>query len=328
LKDGETMAFMNTGKKPGFRKPDFSLDIYQQKIPDKGEDAYIYGIGEEKALAAVFDGCGGSGAKIYDNFQGKTGAYMASRVAAGAAKSWFEQLCWEKENETLAGELACFIREYIAICAGQSGKKSGIKGSISREFPTTAAVCACRENEGGIECLSLWAGDSRCYVLGLSGLRQLSLDDLNVTDSMENLSRDAVLTNVISHGRSFDIHAARYLLDEPCIVFAATDGCFGYLPTPMEFEYMLLETLAASESVAEWEERIKSVLLEISGDDFCLCGHAYGFGSFPALKRSFRQRTAELWEKYIENIGDKSLEEKTEMWKEYSISYNMLLKGE
>ena len=74
-----------------------------------------------------------------------------------------------------------------------------------------------------------WCGDSRGYILDGNGLHQVTVDDVTVTDAMMNLREDAPMTNVASASRPYEIHRKQVQLSEPAVVFAATDGCFGYL---------------------------------------------------------------------------------------------------
>ena len=65
--------------------------VYKEKVPENGEDSFCYSVHEDALLLGVFDGCGGSGAKRYVNYQDKTGAYIAARAVAGAVLTWFER---------------------------------------------------------------------------------------------------------------------------------------------------------------------------------------------------------------------------------------------
>jgi len=142
---------------------------------------------------------------------------------------------------------------------------------------------------------------------------------------MENLSADGALTNVVSLSGPFVIHSKEIDISCPCILFAATDGCFGYLSSPMEFENMLLNTLLSSESIEDWENKIAVFLNGVSGDDFSLCGLIIGYGSFNTLKMNFAEREKKLCAEYIDDIATKSLEEKRHLWKKYSSTYSRYL---
>ena len=56
------------------------FSISGEMIPQNGEDSYLYSFNENKGLVGVFDGCGGIGSRRYEILNGKTGAYIASRI--------------------------------------------------------------------------------------------------------------------------------------------------------------------------------------------------------------------------------------------------------
>lgn len=307
---------------------DCIIECCQEKIEHNGEDSYFTSLTDGAGLVSVFDGCGGSGAKKYTRFQNKTGAYMSSRVVAGATRDWFTQSFGtpEFENEP-AASLKRKIQKYLNICKEVGDEASSLKGLLAKDFPTTASIVVATSRDGKtVDVLCLSAGDSRCYMLSPEGLMQLTEDDLGNVDAMENLTADAVLTNVITTSKDFEIHEKRLTVPTPCILFAATDGCFGYLSTPMEFEYMLLECLLTSRNVLEWEDRLKSTLIRLSGDDFSFTGLSVGFGSFEGIQQAFRPRAEHLNAAYIANLQHATLEEKTRLWHLYKGKYERFLR--
>lgn len=301
--------------------PDFIVQVYEEKIPQNGEDSYFYGVGTEASVVAALDGCGGSGARTYELMQDKTGAFISSRVIAGAVRDWFEAGEAQAEADEAAGMLKERAQRYLGVARDALGGSSRIRGSLAKELPTTCSLVVLRTGEEGPEALSLWAGDSRCYLLDARGLHQLSVDDLNGIDAMQNLTSDGVLTNVISASKRFNIHVSRVAVSGPCVLFAATDGCFGYLSTPMEFEYLLLHTLCAAETPAEWEQQLAQNLAGVAGDDATLCGMSVGFGSYEALVAALRPRLAELEERYMTALAMASYEEKQALWEQYRVDY-------
>ena len=66
------------------------LLICREQVTQKGEDFYLMQKDGSQLLMGVFDGCGGSGAKVYSQFGNQTGARVASRTLAKAVKEWFE----------------------------------------------------------------------------------------------------------------------------------------------------------------------------------------------------------------------------------------------
>ena len=84
-----------------------------------------------------------------------------------------------------------------------------------------------------------WAGDSRAYVFDPDGARQLSTDDLrDPGDALANLRHDSVVSNAMSADTEFHVSYRRVELQAPFLLVCATDGCFGYVPTPMHFEHL------------------------------------------------------------------------------------------
>lgn len=301
---------------------DCQIRVYQEKIPDSGEDAMLYALNNRAVLVGAFDGCGGAGAKRYAKLQGKTGAYMASRVVCGTVNDWFDDCC-VRNAEFSAQSLADRIRENLAVCDRVGGESSRFVSSMVKAFPTTAALAVLSDQDGKIRVDCFWAGDSRVYLLNAEGLAQLSVDDLFVTDALENLYEDGAMTNVISHSKPFTIHHGSLLLDQPAIVFAATDGCFGYLPTPMAFEQLLVNTLVRAESVEQWEQNLHGVIGRVAGDDYALSAAALDFGSFAAMKACFARRARYLQEYYPPEMA-KEREDKNRMWAQYKPGYYRL----
>ena len=306
---------------------DCIIECCQEKIEHNGEDSYFTSLTDAAGLVSVFDGCGGSGAKKYQRFQNKTGAYMSSRVAAGATRDWFaESFSAAEYPKEPAASLKRKIQKYLNICKEVGDEASHLKGLMTKDFPTTASIVIATGRDGrAVDVLCLSAGDSRCYMLSPEGLMQLTEDDLGNVDAMENLTADASLTNVITASRDFEIHEKRLMVPTPCILFAATDGCFGYLSTPMEFEYMLLDTLLSSGSILDWEDRLKSTLIRLSGDDFSFTGLSVGFGSFERMQQAFRPRAEHLFHAYISDLQHASPEEKVMLWRHYKGKYERYL---
>ena len=99
----------------------------------------------------------------------------------------------------------------------------------------------------------------------------MSIDDLRQPkDPLENLRSDDALSNCICQDKPFHINVQQMSFNEPIIILSATDGCFGYLLTPMHFEYILLDCLMKSSNCKEWSEAIYKTLSPISSDDFTI----------------------------------------------------------
>lgn len=296
------------------------VSVYSEKIADNGEDAYVYTAAGNAVVVGAFDGCGGAGAKRLERLQGKTGAYAASRIAAGTVRDYFAGFNG-RDIPGCAGELKKSIIANLRKCSLATGGESRLISSVVKSFPTTAALALCREAGKGLELDCFWAGDSRVYYLCEEGLYQLTADDLSVQDAMENLYDDGVMTNVISLSADFTIHHSAVRVNRPGIVFAATDGCFGYISSPMEFEFMLVDALTESGSVEQWEKEMHRRMTAVSGDDFTLCGAVFGFDGFEDLRACFVRRRETLISRYMRRIKDADREGKTRLWEEYRKDY-------
>lgn len=300
---------------------DFGIEVFKEKVPGKGEDSYLYSFNPNAGIVGVFDGCGGSGAKKYEKLKGKTGAYLASRVVCGATRDWFRETMATGVTNAEPHILKTKIKTYLELCKNVGGSVTSLKGSMAKEFPTTAAIILASVKEKNLQATCIWAGDSRCYMLDESGLMQLTEDDLDGLDAMDNLTADGILTNVITTSKDFTLHQKTIAITKPGILFTATDGCFGYLSTPMEFEFILLSSLLSSDSVAAFEKKLSMVIQKITGDDYSLCGMGIGFGSLSNMKKQLEERYGFLVNKYIANLKEKTQEEKCDLWKEYKLSY-------
>lgn len=227
--------------------------------------------------------------------------------------------------EYAADTLKKRIGEYLRLCSEEGKEDSMLRGAMTKEFPTTVAIIVSIPGEGGIKSLCLWAGDSRCYMLREDGLYQLSEDDVGDIEAMDNLSKDGVLTNVISASREFVIHSKVVEVEKPCILFSATDGCFGYLSTPREFEYILVSELAKAQSIDDFEKALLCKIDGISGDDFSLVGMAIRYGSFANLTECFKPRAKVLDEQYISKLEKCNEASRNELWMEYRVRYSRYL---
>lgn len=298
---------------------DFGLFFKAEKKKDCGEDSGLFSVDADKGrvFLGVFDGCGGSGAQRCSRFDNHTEAYIASRACADAFYDWFR--CCDQHAEQVT-YLENRTTDYLQHCQQKVGEESFLMGTIKKSFPTTAASAVCSATEQGLTIDLFWAGDSRVYLLNADGLAQLTTDDVDGYDAMEDLRFDGVMTNSINLSRPLSIHSARLKTSLPAIVFAATDGCFGYLSTPMEFEQLILDNLFSVDSAAEWEEQMKKTLHSVAGDDYTLSGFSFGYGSFDALKAALAKRKKEMNE-LLRDIIHGSEEEKQQLWTRYKPNY-------
>ena len=295
------------------RELNLIFSVAEEMVKNNGEDHFYYDIKNNNFIIAALDGCGGSGSKKYENYSGKTGAYIASRAVCGGIKSWFCQ-------SHTGTELPQFIHEALSVCTHYADKTGRILGTLGKAFPTTAALISGSWDADKISVNCFWAGDSRCYMLNSNGLHQLTKDDLDDEDAMSNLTNDGVMTNVINASTAFELHSKTLVLKEPCILLTATDGCFGYLNSPMEFEYLLVDSLVKSRNVFEWKIALNERMHSIAGDDYTLCVAGYGFDDFEEIRHVFAKRNETLVKNYINPSNDVNT-----LWEAYKKEYSIYL---
>lgn len=299
-------------------KVDFSVSFCHEMIENGGEDSFFSSIKEDKAIVAVFDGCGGLDSKIYQNFSFKTGAYMASRLLSGATKAWFDNVGDPADID----EYKKLADRALGIAAQYADKRNVvIKGTMHKDFASTLCAAVVKPKKDKMHVDFAWAGDSRGYIFSPEGLVQMTRDDIRNEDAMSNLRNDGVLANVAYHGGKYSVNKRSATVTYPAIVVCATDGCFGYMTTPMEFEYLLLKALSKSKNANDWKELILHDLKEISGDDCTMSLISLGFGDFAELKNAMEPRKKYMEETYINKIANLSYEQKVSLWDEYKENY-------
>ena len=152
----------------------------------------------------------------------------------------------------------------------------------------------------------LWAGDSRAYVFDHRGAHQLTTDDLrDPGDAMANLVHDSIVSNAMSADTDFTVNYRRVVLKAPFLVCCATDGCFGYVPSPMHFEHLVLDSLSDARSVAAWSRAIQTKVAAVTGDDAAMAMMGVG-AELEEFQSLFAPRVAELEDSYIAPFDESS----------------------
>ncbi len=307
---------------------DYVFVSYGEMIPSNGEDSYMFSVDENCGVIGVFDGCGGLGARKYSEYNDKSGAYISSRITSKAALDWLNnlrngnkiQLSGDAMNgsyDELKERIIFDLEEY------KSGARANmVKGSMTKSFPTTLSMILFTNKSDVLQTSYIWAGDSRGFALTTAGLAQMTKDDIETgADALSNISDDGKLTNVVSAEGDFVLNHRNISFKNPVILITATDGCFGYFSTPMEFEFMLLDTMQRSGSVDEWKANLKSYVMEYTGDDYTMCFVVFGYDDFKKMKQLYESRYSLLFEKYINPIRTADEGKKLALWNEYKNGY-------
>lgn len=322
------------------------------KIEGQGEDSDpILREGPELGLVAVFDGMGGAGGTVYETDDGpRTGAYLASRVARDTVERQMLDLLdpkWNLDGPAAARDLQKTVRAaLVARLEELDAPPSGLRSRLLRALPTTMALLALqrRPPDGDTwACHALWAGDSRAYVFDpATGAHQLTVDDIrDEGDAMANLREDSVVSNAMSADTEFTVHHDKVQLAAPFLVVAATDGCFGYVPTPMHFEHLVLSALRDSDDTESWSAAVQAAVTEVTGDDAAMAVLGVG-ADHEGFKELFAERTAHVEshcvlpldeldtevqqaETALEELRARRDGQRAELWAEYKAGYERYL---
>ena len=266
-----------------------AIQFVTEKKEGHGEDAPPLLMKKGNSCAvSVFDGMGGAGAATCESEYGKdyTKAYVASRIVASAVEIYLANHLSTDDitTEDLKAVITRKLKEEQEKFPPQT--KSMLRSKLVREYPTTMALVTLTEGDDSIRIGSYWAGDSHCYLWTRKGFYQISKDDLEEdNDPMENLRNDAAISNCICADRDFRInHKQVSLSKEPVVILSATDGCFGYFPTPMHFEEILKRCLRKAKDEDDWKIRVIQSIQEVTGDDTSLSLIGIGFESFGKFK--------------------------------------------
>ena len=292
--------------------PSLSFAFNLGKVPDQGEDSDpIVRDGPDLGLVGVFDGMGGAGGTVYETPDGpRTGAYLASRVARDVVETRMLELLepdWNLNGKATAEELRRSVRRALEErLAELKAPPSRLRSKLLRALPTTMAVVALqRADRGGPNWTGhvFGAGDSRAYVLTPSGIAQLSSDDLrDPGDALANLRHDSVISNAMSADTDFHVSYRRVELEAPFLLVGATDGCFGYLPTPMHFEHLLLRGLQGARNAQAWSAAVQAAIVPVTGDDAAMA--VLGVGTdLPGFQSLLGPRLAELETAFLEPLN-------------------------
>jgi hypothetical protein len=167
-------------------------------------------------------------------------------------------------------------------------------------------------------------------------------DDLrDPGDALANLRRDSVVSNAVSADTEFHVNYRRVKLEAPFLLVCATDGCFGYLPTPMHFEQLVLGPLTTTRTVTGWSDTIQQEISAVTGDDAAMAVMAVG-ADLDELRTLYTPRVAQLHEQFTTPIDalardiqhaehelrllrQRQLDETQQLWDSYQPGYEQYL---
>lgn len=267
----------------------------QEKKDGFGEDSNpILFTDNDSILIGVFDGMGGAGgtecvSDYSHDGTNKTQAYVSSRIIRDAIENAIQDNPRLLLSSQFSKELENIIKSRFKVEKEKypSNSKGILRSALIKEYPTTLAIICLNHSSEHYLINSFWAGDSRNYIWMNEGLFQISIDDLKGNlDPMENLREDAPMSNCINAGNSFTVHHKHINIDDNVrfVAICATDGCFGYYPSPMDFEKTLFDSLKASNTIQDFKERLTLEISKVTADDFSFAIAPIGFKDFHDLK--------------------------------------------
>lgn len=310
--------------------------VWTEINPGHGEDAeplLLHHRSLGAGLLGVLDGSGGSGSgNAWTDPRGvpHSGAWVGSRVARLGAESWFATQFEGAVQSRPAGpdELAERLRTALRILPDSN--RSKIQGDMLRRLPTTIALIRYHPLPQDLLWVqSLWAGDSRGYCLRPDqGLQALTRDHTVETDALAQLTQDPPVTNVLCADQEFRVDRHSRQLALPAVLLCATDGFFGYLQTPADFELLLLDTLAGAAGLQHWAELLAARVTQYTADDASLSLVGLGYRDFAELRDSFAVRTADLDELLHRRPAQgrpEHLDWRQRMWRLYRPTYEAMM---
>ncbi|MBR2924777.1 MAG: protein phosphatase 2C domain-containing protein [Clostridia bacterium] len=304
--------------------------IHMAVVPDNGEDSFAVSSLPGNVMLCVADGCGGLGSKRYDKLDHRTGAYLASRLAARTMLNWTTDrtsVPWLPQDgfyQLLDLQLeveATFDGFAKTHCQEESSCR--IVGSMQRTLPTT--LCALLADEKNAACSFVWAGDSRGYTLDADGLHQYTKDDVRGhADAMDSLLLDRPLSNLICAGQPVKLHMRRFAMPQKGLLFCMTDGVYHGASSPMELEMLLLDTMQHSANQDRWQRKLEKMLAAVMQDDMTLLCCSCGFADYDEMKLYYQPRFEQLKQEYITPVRRKrgNREVARILWERYKEHYD------
>lgn len=269
------------------------------KKEDYGEDADPYvnvDTNRNWGVISVFDGMGGAGARKYkhaDTGEEHTSAWWASRYVKEAVETLMSsRVKGESPITFLEANLKdAIVNKLNEVIKHFPAANAPLLSKMMRKLPTTMALCAYFIDEKEITINCYWSGDSRVYMFDKNKMYFLTKDDADAADGdpFSPANMDLAMNNTICQDRDFVINKSTLSVprtpDNPLVLIAATDGCFGYFKNPIEFEHTIRQTLDASKQFDDWMPLIKKAIIDnIQQDDFSMTLVEIGDTDFNSTK--------------------------------------------
>jgi len=249
----------------------------------------------------VLDGMGGAGAghlelQIRSEIISTTEALFASRITRLAVMKALttETSLTSEVLKNLINDRLQKAESYLKL-----GEKTRIRGTMTKRLPTTLVLSKVHENTktNSTQIVTWWAGDSRAFLITPGdGLTMLTRDHVRVGDPLEQLRSDPPIANVVNRSTEFYIDEISTAVTTPFVLLLASDGVFGYLPTPGFLELGLLESLLNSNN--KFAENFADFCTFYAADDVSAAVLVRGFSGNSDIKAKFSRRLELLQDRY------------------------------
>ena len=191
------------------------------------------------------------------------------------------------DDKEVRADLAEFISKGLHSAVETFDLING-KYDNQRLLPTTLAFIRFAEQKNSVIAETVWAGDSRCYVLTAEGLKLLSVDDEDGSGSITNL--------FYADNPKIHLNYLRHEIQKPCILLAVSDGIFDPFDPHdhLGVEYTLLSAISESNSEQELADKLHGFFDGVHGDDATMAFVALGFSDFADMKKALKARTDKI----------------------------------
>lgn len=242
-----------------------------------GEDAQPLALESDAwHLAAVFDGLGGSGSRVFtrtSDGRSATGAAFAAESAAQAAARAFAQLGpMDAPPAAFEQVLQSAIEDGQRQLVAATRTESRVSGAMMLAFPTTACILLARRSDtkGSI----FWVGDSRAFAWGArQGVSLLTWEGAGEAEATARLVgedgrwRDAPNTSVVSGERAWGFALSECDLAHADLVLLCSDGLYGAFGAPLELDRAVRAVVLQSDSLADAALALQQLVDPLKQDD-------------------------------------------------------------
>ncbi len=249
----------------------------------------------------VLDGMGGAGAGLA-KFESPGFSISTSEALLASRIVRFEVVrALTADSATTCSALANSIRDRLKKTESslRLAEKTRMRGTMTKRLPTTLVVSQIHDPDpiSGTKIDTWWAGDSRAFlVTPKDGLALLTRDHVRIDDPLEQLRSDPPIENVVNMSTDFYLDEKSIVIKDPFLLMLATDGVFGYLPTPGFLELGLIESLIDSPTGAA--EHFANFCTTYAADDVSAVLFIRGFSDDTDMKNLFSSRLGVLRKRY------------------------------